>query len=117
MRSLLCVIARIAQIAQSTRKNLEQLSHECGSVIRYEWLRIYVVGTNTGGTPELIEDGITGFLVSPKDVYSLAGKIEYLYKNREKCYEMGELAYKSVINTFTEENLVRKIEEIYHKVV
>lgn len=79
--------------------------------------KLPVIGTNAGGTPELISDGVTGFLVEPNDVDALAEKIEYLYLHRDECRKMGEAAYQSVIHTFTVENLVDRIDSIYREVL
>lgn len=38
-------------------------------------LRVPVVATNTGGIPDLVEDGITGYLAEPQDSGDLAGVI------------------------------------------
>lgn len=42
---------------------------------------IPVIGTNSGGTKELIIDHQTGLLYSPSDILGLTEKIEYLFKN------------------------------------
>lgn len=56
-------------------------------------LRKAIVGTNTGGTPELIQQGVTGFLYEPGDQRQLADHIEFLIKNKRKMQEFGEAAY------------------------
>jgi glycosyltransferase involved in cell wall biosynthesis len=40
-----------------------------------------MIGADTGGTPELIQDGLTGFLYRWNDVSDLVEKIEYIYNN------------------------------------
>ena len=40
-----------------------------------------VVGTSTGGIPEVVEDGVTGLLVEPRDPESLAHAITALLKD------------------------------------
>ena len=51
-----------------------------------------VIGTNTGGTPELIEDGVNGFLYSPEDVEQLAARIAFFADHPEAVGEFGRRA-------------------------
>lgn len=48
-----------------------------------------VISTTHGGIPELIEDGISGFLVPERDAVALATKLEYLLACPERWPEMG----------------------------
>ncbi len=47
---------------------------------------------DSGGTKELIEDGINGFVVPPM-APALAEKFDALYENRRLASELGENAY------------------------
>lgn len=49
-----------------------------------------VIGTNTGGTKELIKNGYNGFLYPFGDYKKLAKIIEFLYFNREKLIKFGK---------------------------
>jgi glycosyltransferase involved in cell wall biosynthesis len=49
-----------------------------------------VVGTNIGGTPEQIEDGVTGLLVPPNEPEALAAAIGRLLDNPAQAARMGE---------------------------
>lgn len=51
---------------------------------------IPVIASDIGGVPELVEDGVTGYLVKPKDVEDLAEKIRMLVSDRKKMRLMGE---------------------------
>jgi glycosyltransferase involved in cell wall biosynthesis len=51
-----------------------------------------VIGSSVGGIPDMIEDGITGFLVPPGDALSLANKIHWLLENRAEAEAMGKRA-------------------------
>lgn len=55
-----------------------------------------VIGTNTGGTAELIEDGVDGFLYSPGNVDELAKKIAFFADSPEKIREFGERAPQNI---------------------
>jgi len=47
------------------------------------------IGTNVGGTPEIIHHGINGFLVPPRDPDALAASIIRFCKSRELRQQMG----------------------------
>tara|TARA_Y100000310_G_scaffold343301_1_gene450260 strand:- start:9858 stop:11858 length:2001 start_codon:yes stop_codon:yes gene_type:complete len=49
-----------------------------------------VVGSRVGGVPDLIDDGITGWLVEPRDVNGLTEKILRLITNSAEAKAMGE---------------------------
>jgi len=67
-----------------------------------------VIGSKVGGVPEIIKDGSNGFLIEPKDVEGLAGKIEYLINNPEIARHMGEAGQKFVRENFSNEKYVKK---------
>jgi len=46
--------------------------------------------TNTGGQPEIIEDGFNGYVVDPLDPVDIADKLIILYNNPELVKKMGE---------------------------
>jgi glycosyltransferase involved in cell wall biosynthesis len=48
-----------------------------------------IVGSATGGIPDLVEHGSNGLLVSPGDVHALAGAIRYLADDPELRTEMA----------------------------
>lgn len=62
-----------------------------------------VIGTNSGGTAELIKDGVNGLLYEPENYIQLADKIEYLIEHGEKAIELGENGWRFVEETFTKE--------------
>jgi glycosyltransferase involved in cell wall biosynthesis len=60
-----------------------------------------VVATNVGGTPELIEDGVTGLLVPPSDPRSVADAIDRLLAEPNLRFQMGQAAAASAKQRFT----------------
>lgn len=58
--------------------------------------RIPVVASSIAGIPELIEDGVSGFLVPPGDVGSVATKLEILFSNPKLCADMGHAGRSKV---------------------
>ncbi len=75
-----------------------------------------VIATRIGGIPEMIKDNYDGFLCEV-DKSSLADKILYVYKNRDKLDHIGKNALKSVIEVFNINGQVIETEKIYNKVL
>lgn len=59
-----------------------------------------VVGTCFGGTPEIVEDNVTGFIVNPFNTEVMAEKISYLLLNPDKAEEFGKRGYNKVKEKF-----------------
>lgn len=70
------------------------------------------IGTNEGGIPDIIDDGITGYIVEKKNPSALAEKIEILIKNPELCKSMGEAGRKKFLEKFTLEKFENRLKDI-----
>ena len=51
-----------------------------------------VIGSNSGGIPEIVHDGKNGFLTREKDSKAIAQKVNALLTNREEYEKMSENA-------------------------
>lgn len=75
-----------------------------------------VISTIEGAIPEIIDDGVTGYLVPKYDILALSGKIKELINNPELRIQMGLSGRKKFLNTYTidkfETNLVKIFDEI-----
>lgn len=76
-----------------------------------------VIGTNIGGTPEIVIDGKTGILIPPKDENKLAEAVIKLLDNQEMMRQMGKAGRKRVEELFSIERHVQRIEQIYKEVL
>ena len=72
-----------------------------------------VVASRVGGTPEVVVDGVTGFIISPRDASACAEAICCLLDNRVKAAAMGERGRARVLEMFTHARMVRQTEEVY----
>lgn len=72
-----------------------------------------VVATRIGGTPEAIEDGVTGLLVPPGDSAALARAMCRLLEDRELAARLGQAARRRVSECFSLERMVRETERLY----
>lgn len=59
-----------------------------------------VVSTTTAGIPELVDDGVSGFLVPPQDPPALARAIRTLIEDPERARKMGERGREKVRTEF-----------------
>lgn len=76
-----------------------------------------IVATNVGGIPEVVKDGITGFLVPPKDSKTLAEKIIYLLAHPEEAQKMGENGKEWIRKNFSVEKMVNKYATLYESLM
>lgn len=76
-----------------------------------------VVATNVGGNPEVVEDGVTGFLVPPQNPEKLAETINNLLKNRGLSQKMGEAGRNHIKENFTLERMVKEYETLYERLL
>ena len=75
-----------------------------------------VVATNIGGTPEIIRDGQTGFLVPPNDPQKLAAVLSYLTENQKLRQKVGREGQRLVMAKNTEAVVTKQVEEIYNEI-
>lgn len=68
-----------------------------------------VVGTCYGGTPEIIVDGVTGYVVNPLNVKDVAEKVIDLLQNPQKAEQFGQAGCERIKTDF---NLVDKVAEL-----
>ena len=76
-----------------------------------------VIATNTGGTPEIVEDHQTGRLLPPGNPELLADAILNLLNQPEEAKAMGEKGRQRVTDHFSIEKHVRETEKIYKAIV
>lgn len=75
-----------------------------------------VVASNTGGIPDLVVEGETGFLVNPGDIAGIAKAIERLLENRNLKEAMGQ-AGQQRCHMFSEELMIEKIDKLYKELL
>jgi glycosyltransferase involved in cell wall biosynthesis len=76
-----------------------------------------VVATAVGGIPEVVEDKVSGFLVSPKDSRALAQRILYLLENPQIRHQMGQAGRARVVEQFSVERMVTQLQGFYDELV
>jgi glycosyltransferase involved in cell wall biosynthesis len=76
-----------------------------------------VVATRTGGIPEVVEDGVTGVLVPPRNAHAMAEAILRLLRDAPLRQRMGEAGWHRVVERFTVERMIDGTADVYARVV
>jgi len=69
-----------------------------------------VIGTNTGGTGEVLVEGETGLVFPPGDASALAHRIQFLLDNPPLVRELVTRAQEVVQECFTFQRMMDEIE-------
>jgi len=72
-----------------------------------------VVGTRVGAVPEIIKEGVNGYLVEPGDPQGLARGVIALLSDMEKARTMGVAGRKIAEENFSLEAFAEKTEQAY----
>jgi len=72
-----------------------------------------VVATAVGGNPEMVREGVTGFLVPPRDPGSLAAGIERILRDPAMARRLGSAGRQSVTERFSLDSMAQKTASLY----
>ncbi|CAH2798928.1 MAG: Glycosyltransferase [uncultured Paraburkholderia sp.] len=72
-----------------------------------------VVGTDVGGIRYSVDDGVTGFLVPPRDPAALAAKLSQLRRDPELAHRMGQAGLARARAEFTWRGVSESLAQIY----
>lgn len=76
---------------------------------------IPIVASNISGIPELVENGVSGFLISPGNINELAERISCLINDDLLREEMGVAARKVVLDNFNLESSATQLISSFRK--
>lgn len=72
-----------------------------------------VVATCFGGSPEIVQDGVTGYIVNPFNIIQLAQLVTGLLADHQKAESFGRAGFKRASDFFTLEQAVSKLITAY----
>ncbi|WP_062464910.1 glycosyltransferase [Demequina soli] len=70
------------------------------------------IGTRSGGISDIIEDGVTGYLVDERAVTQIADAIADLAADRDRALAMGAAARERALDQFTWDAIARRYAEV-----
>ena len=79
--------------------------------------RLPVVATNVGALPQLIEEGVTGFLVEAQQEEAMAERLMRFYVNRELAKQFGDAARRKVEHEYNLDLMLRRYADLYFSVL
>jgi glycosyltransferase involved in cell wall biosynthesis len=76
-----------------------------------------VVATNVGAVPAVIEDGVTGILISPMDSAVIARAISQLLSDKRAALQMAEKGFNSVRDNFSSQKMASQYFAVYKELM
>lgn len=76
-----------------------------------------MISTQFGGSPEVVEDGVTGYIIDPRNPDSLAEKAIDLLKNPQKAEQFGKAGYERAVQKFNLKDKVMEYDMLYRSLL
>lgn len=87
-----------------------------GVVLEAAMQHVPSVAVNVGGVAEVVIDQETGLVIENHDVAKFSSAISTLIQDRKLLHELGENAFKLVMENYTLNRCVQQFEELYQQV-
>jgi N-acetyl-alpha-D-glucosaminyl L-malate synthase BshA len=76
-----------------------------------------VVASRIGGVPEVVEDGVSGFLRPVGDIDGMTAAVGELLTNSDKRREMGRAGRRLAAERFSQDDIVARYRALYQEVL
>ena len=85
----------------------------CISILEACSYALPVVATDVGGIPEIVEDGVSGYLVKRGDIAGFVSAIDKLVSSPEAREDMGKISCEKLTSMFDTKAILDKIDSMY----
>jgi len=85
------------------------------AIMEYMAAGLPIVATNSGGTPELVNNLENGILVEPEDVEGIEKAMRLLIHNKSLRKCMGVASRQIIEQSFSMENMIKEYTKIYQR--
>ena len=86
-------------------------------IMEYMACGLPVICSNSGGNRELVQDGVTGYVILPGDADVLIEKLVEIYDNPIHAATMGLAGRKRIEQDFTVEKMMQQTVIVYKEVL
>jgi glycosyltransferase involved in cell wall biosynthesis len=86
------------------------------SIIEAGLAGLPVIASRVGGIPELVQDGINGYIVPPADAPALAKTIQRLLDDADLRQRLGKASREKTLGEFVFDRMYNKTHEVYREV-
>jgi L-malate glycosyltransferase len=76
-----------------------------------------VIATRTGGIPEVVEEGVTGYLLPVGDIDGMAERAVEILSNDDLRRDMGRRGREAAISSFDVSRIVPQYRDLYERVI
>lgn len=78
--------------------------------------KVPIIATKSGGFPECIIDGVTGYIVPKHDSAAITAKLKGLYINSMLLQNMGNAAHKNISEYFSIDLMHQKMRKVLSEI-
>ena len=89
----------------------------CNSIIEAGYYSLPTVATAVGGIPEIVTNGVSGYLVQTGDVEGMISALSRLVTNESLRSTMGKNAKEIIDRKFSSERIVCQINDLYRSIL
>jgi len=76
-----------------------------------------IVASRVGGIPDIVEDGVNGILVEPRDPNGLATALYRVLQDEELARRMGEISIRRIADNHVPSRVIAKVEAMYAQIL
>jgi glycosyltransferase involved in cell wall biosynthesis len=87
------------------------------AVLEASACQVPVVVTNVGGLPEVVQNGVTGIVVSPGDIHATASSLERLMDETSLRTALGSAGRSFVLKNYEWSENASRMEQVYKSVL
>ena len=73
--------------------------------------------SRVGGVPEVVDDGVQGYLVPPREVKTMAARTLDILGSPERRAQMGEAARKRALDKYCASKIIPLYEKLYQRLL
>lgn len=84
--------------------------------VEYMMGGLLAIGADSGGTPEIIEDGVSGFLYKEGDAEDLERVIAAAVEHTEESRQVAKRGHQKALDFFSMERVITQVMEIYREI-